>query len=283
MTNKEIKNKALDCISINWLKPLFVICCILTLFIIIALLESAGISLFQRFGLISADEPLMSNNTLVICLLIVRYAILNFAVSPMILGAIWWFLHFVRDSENPLSVIFISFTNLRLYFRCVLLAFLKSLILLFSLTPATITAYSLYQCIEHCYSNALNNSEYIILIICFAVLTILFSIFSVIVNIRFLAVSFLFVYNPDFKICYYFKKSYCLMKNNTLKVVKFFLSFCGWIIPSLFIFPLFFIVPYFAMSLTIFMNEIIDKNRKESKEINFCKYTRPFLQRETEI
>ena len=282
MKTKEIKNQALESLTNNWPRAITIISIILCIHIIFSLGEAAVYSYFTTVGAVSLNENIFSGNIFLIILSLTRILLGFVIISPAISGAVWWFIHCVKGHNNSVSTLFVCYENNRVYLKTVFLHLVLSLIAIGLFLPSSICVYAAYRTVQASYASGANNTIQVILITCFFILTLCFFVLGILISLRFILSNYLFVLNPDLPIKQILSSSFRIMKKYRKDLLVLILSFSGWIIPGLFIFPLFFIAPYYAMSITVFMNRVIDEASQYDENLLIRKNTQKFLRQKQE-
>ena len=282
MKTKEIKNQALESLTNNWPRAIAIISIILCMHIIFSFGEAAVYSYLTTVGAVSANENIFSGNIYLIILSLTRILLGFVIISPAISGAVWWFIHCVKGHNNSVTTLFVCYENNRVYLKTVFLHLVTGLIGLGLFLPSGICVYAAYRFIQYSYARGANNTMQVIIITCFFILTLCFFVLGILISLRFILSNYLFVLNPDLPIKQILSSSFRIMKKYRKDLLVLILSFAGWLIPGFFIFPLFFIVPYYAMSITVFMNRVIDEASQYEEDLLIRKNTRNILRQKQE-
>lgn len=283
MKTREIKNRALECLSDNWIRSVAVICSVFVLYLVFYLGQIAMYNYYKYIGIVSEYESFFSGNIYLIIMDIVIFALGFIIVSPTVTGSIWWFIHCARGETNSIGNMFICYCETKLYLKTVAMQAILALIGFFSTMPFVFCIYVENKLIDTAYSKGTNNGLLILIFACVGVLTVCCLLFSVIINLRFILTNYIFVLNPDIPIKVMLIKSFRITKKYLKQIIVLMLSFAWWLIPSVFVFPLFFILPYFAMSITIKMNEIINEALGKDEEVSIKSFKHHSLRKNEEF
>lgn len=258
MTCKGIKSQALDLMSKKWMKPFTIVCIVFAIFSAIFYIEMSLINYCLSYNSTINSQLGITDSLMKLIITGVGLLLVIFFASPCVCGAAWWYMQFIRGIDSEVGAIFVCYRDTRLYFKSVFINLLVILIFAVCSAPTTMCIIAFNKFLERAYSTTTNNFINFVLAVCFIILGICFAVLGLIIFFRFIAVDYIFAVNPDLSAIQIMKLSYSVMRNNILRMFYLFLSFIGWLIPALLIFPLLFIGPYFALSFTVLMNDIIE-------------------------
>lgn len=244
----------------------------LTAHLIFALAEFALLNFLDMKGKeIFSEMP--SQTTVILITSIIRMFAEFVVLSPITVGTAWWLLHCVRGENTNVGFILICFSNMKIYFRSVILRMLVWTIKLLIAIPLVLCAYIEYALITAFADESYRGGTYIALIICCTLIFICIGLIYIWVVTDFSLVNFIFTMNPDDKMINIIKKSINAMKRQKTKLIKLVCSFLGWIFTIPFVFPLFFAVPYASLSYATVIDEIIEKEIRKNTDDMFNKKT----------
>lgn len=244
----------------------------LTAHLIFALAEFA----FLHFLDIKGSEffsEIPSETTVILITSIVRMFAEFLVLSPITVGTAWWLLHCVRGENTNVGFILICFSNMKIYFRSVVIRLFIWVIKVVVAIPLILCGYIEYALITAFADESYRSGTYIALIVCCTLIFICMALMYTWVVVDFSLVNFIFTMNPDDKILNIIKKSIMAMKYQKAKLIKLVCSFLGWIFTVPFVFPLFFAVPYASLSYATLVDEIIEKEIRKNTDDMFNKKT----------
>ena len=125
--------------------------------------------------------------------------------------------------------------------------------------PVIICVYILNLLRELALKDIGNSGNYILLGVCCTLIMIFLIGMVLWITLGFELCNPIFSLDPDRKIREIILASISAMKNNKIKMIKLMLSFIGWFAASVFVVPLFFVIPYFAMSYAVLVNDIMSR------------------------
>lgn len=233
-------------------------------FILLYFLDARGAEIFQE---------LPSETTIVLITTIVRLFAEFMILSPIVVGTAWWLLHCVRGENTNVGFVLICFSNMKIYFRSLILSFFVGIIKTAMAIPLVLCTYLEYSLINGFTDEGYRGGTYIALIVCCTLVLICLAAMYIWAVADFSLVNFIFTMNPDDKIINIIKKSVTAMKYQKTKLIKLVCSFLGWIFTVPFVFPLFFAVPYASLSYAVTIDEIIEKEIRKNTDDMFNKKT----------
>ena len=244
----------------------------LTAHLIFALAEFALLHFLDIKGSeIFSEIP--SETTLILITSIIRMFAEFLVLSPIMVGTAWWLLHCVRGENSNVGFILICFSNMKIYFRSVVMRLLIGTIKIVVAIPLILCGYIEYALITAFADESYRGGTYIALIVCCTLILICIALMYIWIVADFSLVNFIFTMNPDDKILNIIKKSIMAMKYQKAKLIKLVCSFLGWIFTIPFVFPLFFAIPYASLSYAMVVDEIIEKEIRENTDDMFNKKT----------
>lgn len=244
----------------------------LTAHLIFALAEFALLHFLDIKGSeIFSEIP--SETTLILITSIIRMFAEFLVLSPIMVGTAWWLLHCVRGENSNVGFILICFSNMKIYFRSVVMRLLIGTIKIVVAIPLILCGYIEYALITAFADESYRGGTYIALIVCCTLILICIALMYIWIVADFSLVNFIFTMNPDDKIINIIKKSVTAMKYQKARLIKLVCSFLGWIFTVPFVFPLFFAVPYASLSYATLVDEIIEKEIRKNTDDMFNKKT----------
>ena len=268
MKTKQAKKTALRILSNNWGQAMVVVLVLIIIHVIFTTAETNIYYMLKSNGLVSSqDFKLLSHNKYIILVSIVRYLLEFVLITPAYMGSVWWFLHCVRGQNNSVQTMFVCYSNFNIFVKSLALKLCISLIKLVAFLPVCICAFLQYRLINYALIHGFNNGIFILLSACCGLFSLCLLCFYIIFILRYALVDYIFVLNPDLNVLDIIKASTKKMKNNKALVVKLPLSFLCWIPSALLVFPLIFLLPYYAMSFTVMINSIIVDDFTSKREL----------------
>lgn len=259
MKIREIKKAAAEKFVAYCGQVMAAVLIILSITVVFTVAEGCVYNFFKTMGLINNSEFAFGNIYLIITaglFFILGYVFL----VPVYVGTVWWFLHFVRGEKNSIKSLFICYSKFSIFAKTIAL---KAVVLFYKvllLIPIIGVIYLTSKMMKISFSTDVTSSEIIMLTICgilFAVCIIMLYIYYI---FSFALVDYIFVFNPDLKISRIIGLSFTIMKKNKAKFFKFSLSFLAWLPACLLVFPLLYVVPYFATAFTMLASDVLLKN-----------------------
>ncbi len=261
MKTNKIKKMALDVLTDNWGQALVVIFVLILIHAIFSFAEMSMNNVLSYYGFVSDDDFILwSQNKYLIMVSAVRAVLELIFICPIYMGAVWWYIHYVRGENNSVTSVFVCYSNGMIFFKSIVVKLLVFLIKLTVMIPICVCIYAQYKLIDYSLKRGVNDSVFILLAICCAIFTACLICFYVLFSLRYALVDYCFVLNPDTKISEIMKFSVKKMKNKKIQLIKIAVSFLWYIPACLFIFPLLFVLPYYAMSFSLVINNIMDDN-----------------------
>ncbi|MCX7657811.1 MAG: DUF975 family protein [Oscillospiraceae bacterium] len=260
MEIKKIKKHAIDLLYQNWAQPVAIILIVLVFYISFSFGQSSFLNFMLLKGIIQKEDiSLFSTNPYVLFSNALKLLVCFFVLTPVYIGAMWWFLRYAKGEKNSISIIFICYANARIYFKTLLL-------------KASITFLRILAALPACFFGAVSaklfkitmlkdggNGLYAALAVCFALLAVLSAVLFVFVYLRYALAEYIFVTDPDMKISRILKLSASKMKGNEEFFIKLYLSFLWWVPSMVLVFPAFFVVPYYAMAHTVTARTLLEE------------------------
>lgn len=261
MKNSEIKKYAIRLLTSNWGQAVAVVLILGVLHVAFVLAEESVLSfLLLKDVFVPADLKLTALNPYVLLIKAARCTASYLAVTPAYMGGIWWFLRYVRGESNSIRSLFVCYSDGRIYLKTLavkaVVFFIRSAVLL----PLCGIFVLLYRLIRYTMLTGANNAQLVMLIFCLAVFSVCAVCFYVLFMLRYTMVDYIFVLNPDMGIWEIIRLSTQKMKGCQARIIRLILSFAWWVPSFILVFPIFFVVPYYAMSFTVLINDILEED-----------------------
>lgn len=262
MRPKEMKKQAMERLSDSWGQAVIIILAIIVIYLVFMLLEMSVYCLLQFNGLADGtDYRLFSGNSVVTLISFFRLVLGFMVIAPALIGAKWWYLHTVRGEQNGVRSMFVCYANPRIYLKTLAVKSIVTGIYIVAGLPLIFCGYVIYRLLDG-FSSEENNQTFIIIMAFFAaMLLVCLGLLYLLFTLKFALVDYLYVLNPDLRIRDIIKASERAMKNSRRPLIELMFSFMGWLLLCTLIFPILFVIPYFAMSYTVCINRIIIKNK----------------------
>lgn len=257
MKIREIKEKAL--MRLGECFPQTMIVMLLYLSTYMGVVVAQTIALTVALGGNITEEKIQSELVTVTVILLITMLVKFLVISPLNIGTTWWLIHSSRGEKNNVGYIFICFKNIKIYIKSILLRAVISLTKLALSAPLMICIYLGGVLHNTAFEDIDNSATYIILGVCSTLILLFMLAFYVWITLGFELCNPLFSLNPDKKISEIISSSITAVKNNRVRLVKLLLSFSGWAVSLIFVVPLFFVIPYFAMSYAVMLNDILTR------------------------
>lgn len=247
----------------NWGRSIVVVLMIFILNVAILLTERSIYEYYSFRGInISYNLEDMYENNILMLMVVIRVAAAFIVTFPVYTGGTWWFLHTVKGEKNELKEVYVCFSNIRIYLKSLLLSLSVCICRIIVAIPVFITSFMTVKMLNYAYTDyGPDNGKFAVLTGCSAALMVCLLFVYFYYSMGFVLSSYIFVSNPDLNVFKCIKMSQMLMKDKKGELLKLYLSFIPWIFVCVLVFPVFFVVPYFYMSLTVFANEIIKKEK----------------------
>ncbi len=177
-----------------------------------------------------------------------------FALSPLALGALYFFRRLIWDSKDSVLVIFKYFSSLEEYIRALHFAFLLFLkfavAALITFSPCIVIWLLSSQDVYKAFgislpiwaSNLWTLNSFVVIVATFALIFIM---------LKFYLAPFIFVSNDDVDPAEAVNMSTIISKRTGADFFGLIVSFFGWILLSFFVAPLIFTLPYFLASYSV--------------------------------
>lgn len=259
---KDIKKHAMARLSDSWGQAAIIILVIMVIYIFFMLAEMALYYVLQGAGLAeAADYQLFPRNGWLILISVLRMILGYLVIVPALVGAKWWYLHAVRGEQNGVRSMFVCYLNPHIYFKTVAMKSVVAAINLLAALPVLFCGYLVYRLMRDFLSGENNQTIIVIMAFFASLLMVCLSLLFILFSLKFALVDYLYALNPDLKIRDIIRASERVMKNCRRPLIELIFSFLVWIALCVLIFPVLFVIPYFAMSFTVCINRIIEENK----------------------
>lgn len=224
------------------------------------LLRSSGVVNFYPRTTASSYVILFLVSIAALILLIV-------ASTPLSYGIKWYRIQQIRGNSVHARSIFSLYTSIRRFGQVLRLNSMLIVRKLYAIVPAAlISALGFYISGKiEVYSD---GAEYYLSFFLSWFIMLYMICLLAIFNVKYAAVPYLYVLEPDKPPMEVINKSKRIMRGKTRYLAGILFSLSGWIVPCLIIFPMIFIVPYVQMVYTAAVNEIILSEREEGQDID---------------
>lgn len=255
MKSKDAKRKALSRLTDCWGKAAAVILLVTLMHLVLVLARYFVGYILVITEMLDGASGLMSPTPLALGVNLGFFLISVVALSPVIIGCNWWFIHGVRGDLNPVRAIFVCYRTPGLFFRTVALRGIIMTLRIVALIPVAGVLYFTYKSVKKAMET--NNSAWLILLICGAVASLCLIALYVYFFLRFALSGYLFALNPDRSIWETITLSFQIMKHKEIRLIRLVAAFFPWYLASLLLFPVFFVAPYLCMAYTAVINRIM--------------------------
>ena len=270
LKTKTAKKDALNFLRNNWAQAIVVIFIIGVIHIIFSCAEAGIYNFFKTQNIVGdKDFWIFSSNKYMMLVTLGRLVFEFLLVSPIYMGAIWWYIHLVRGAKSNIVSVFVCYSNTAIFLKSIALKGITAILKLLALAPVCLCIYAQYRLINYSIQKGINNGVFILLAVCGGLFTICLICFYVLFCLRYALVDYIFVLNPDLEVMRIIKLSTIKMKHNKGKIVKIAFSFLVWIPSAILVFPLIFLVPYYAMAFTVMINDILGDGNAVKREVLF--------------
>ncbi len=260
MEIRNIKKRSLDLLYQNWAQPVAIILIVLVFYVSFSFGQSSFLNFLLWRGIIQkGDVALFSTNPYVLVSNALKWLVCFFVLTPVYIGAMWWFLRYANDEKNSINTVFICFSNARIYFKTLLVKVMVTFMRVLAALPACFFAAVSAKLFNITMLKDRGNGLYAALAVCMGLLAVLAAVFFVFVYLRYALAEYIFVINPDMKASQILRLSASKMKGREDTFIKLYLSFLWWAPSLVLVFPAFFVVPYYAMAHTVLAQTLLGK------------------------
>lgn len=201
----------------------------------------------------------ISENILSLFLSTIMIVLNVIIIFPLTLGTIKWFYLNTFDDKNNISIIFDFFSTPKIYFKSIFIKLNLTLKFIFFTIIFNIPFILSLLNIKFLnnYDNVMSQNLLPFIYILSTFIFIIFNLASFLFLLRYFLVYFIFITNKNIKISDILKLSIKTMKNYKLNLFSLISSFIFLYLLSIFILPMFFIIPYIYTSLSIYAKNLI--------------------------
>ena len=205
------------------------------------------------------------SNIFSIIILILNFMIQYAIISPLILG-IWRCLYLsVRNNNIQIRELFYFYSSVKLFFRSFFLRlnlFIRQfLYLLILFLPAITLSFLMSDYAAEFFKYNLSTFASAILMFAAAVLWICAAIIYVIIILRYSFTCIIAASDDKININQSVKLSINRTNGYKFCIFKFTLSFIGWFLLCIFIFPLIYVLPYYLEGIAVLEHQSVNGNK----------------------
>ncbi|MGN0638854.1 MAG: DUF975 family protein [Huintestinicola sp.] len=191
-----------------------------------------------------------------LCVILLTAYILS---APIYYGSKWFFWQAAAGNTMPASSVFAGYSSTEQFKLCVKLRVLSDIrrvpyILIFG-TAAVVEAFLARRMLMQ----GANGSTAVLIYAGLAVVAAGVVYMCFCAGLKCVPVGFLLADDPDAVVSDIFELSEQVVKRNAGRLMKLYISFIGWFIACLPAFPVIILVPYFNVSLAVFLRDCIAK------------------------
>lgn len=264
----ELKQEAIKLLSNCWAEA-----CIVSIILMsfVAIFLSAGyfiyavlIYLGEASG--SYKDVIFSGNVYYIAGLIFRFIVCYIFMSPVLSGKSYCFLQAVKGQIVPINCIFSCYASRGIFVKSLKIRILTDLRRAVVLIPVLLGVVFEIDMLLHIFKNNIwGKMEVFSAVGCIVIIVSLIILYTL-YSSRYTAVPYIFVSNPDVNSDKIIKQSLEYVKENNFRLLKLKLSFLGWLVLCILIFPLILVLPYYCMTLALAVNNIITEPQKKDND-----------------
>ena len=265
MNTKEIKKRAAELLRNCYAEAAFITMLNIGIFLISYLLIFVSGRLTGAHTAETLLPVFSSCPTSFIIALCVILAASYFLSAPIYYGSKWFFWQAAAGNTMPASSVFAGYSSFEQFKFCAKLRLLSDIrrvpyILIFG-TAAVVEAILAKRMLS---ADADKSSAVFIyaglLIVTVGVIYMCFC-----AGLKCIPVGFLLADDPDAVVSDIFELSEQVVKRNAGSMMKLYISFLGWFIACLPAFPIIIIIPYFNISLAIFLRDCLERHDETEK------------------
>lgn len=202
----------------------------------------------------------------------ITFALTVLLIIPLSLGVTRWYYNLVHGNSMPVSGIFHYYENGKNYWRSIWYHINIGVrnclwILLFYTVPSGILFASVYFLTGERdlprAATAIATSGIFLAVIMFLLATLFYAACIC----RYSLVPFLLAEDDSLGVFKAIKTSIAYTKGYRFSMVWFDLSYLGWLMLIIFLFPIFYVWPYYSTGLAMYSRFIIEKNRFEAPDM----------------
>ena len=182
--------------------------------------------------------------------------------APIYYGTKWFFWQAAVGNTMPASSVFAGYSSFEQFKLCVKLRVLSDIrrlpyILIFG-TAAVVEAVLAGRLL----SDSSSTGERVFVYIGLAVVAVGVIYMCFCAGLKCVPVGYLLAENPDSVVADIFVLSENLVKKNALGLMSLYMSFIGWFLACLPAFPVIVLLPYFNVSMSIFLRNCLEEDEK---------------------
>lgn len=186
--------------------------------------------------------------------------------APIYYGSKWFFWQAAGGNTMPASSVFAGYSSYEQFKLCVKLRFLSDIrrlpyILIFG-TAAVVEGILAKRMLWA--DSDKSSAAYIYAGLIVVAAGVVYMCFCA--GLKCVPVGYLLADNPDAVVSDIFELSEQVVKRNAGRMMKLYISFIGWFLACLPAFPVIILIPYFNVSMSVFLRECLDEpeNKRET-------------------
>lgn len=193
---------------------------------------------------------------LAVCVILAAAYLLS---APVYYGSKWFFWQAAAGNTMPASSVFAGYSSSEQFKLCIKLRVLSDIrrlpyILIFG-TAAVVEAILARRML----SQGASGSAAVLIYAGFAVVAAGVVYMCFCAGLKCVPVGYLLADNPDAVVSDIFELSEQVVKKNAGRMMKLYISFIGWFLACLPAFPVIILVPYFNVSMAVFLRDCLEK------------------------
>lgn len=266
MRPKELKRRAISLLRNNWAQAIVIILVYIVVYLVFLIAEMSVYYYLQYKGYLTEGMNYLTDYNSVFSFIGIGRICLGvlFAV-PIHIGAKWWYLHAARGEQNGVNGMFVCYGNIRIFLKTLWIKFSVAVLVIIPAAPLMFCVYAVFRLLAYAIEGNGNQGIAVIMAFFAGLLFICLGMLYIIYCMNFALTDYLFCLNPDLSVMEAIKLSVSMMKNYKRELVSVIFSYIGWIPVAMLIFPLLFLLPYFAMTFTVAVNQIIENGEASDK------------------
>ena len=252
----------------NWAKAIAIFMILTTMVVGISVLESRY---RQVFGIPQEDSRGLLSMSLPSLIISAVFSVLMVLFTqPLNMGQKEWYWQLSGHQEVHVGDVFGWFGSLRLYLKSLWLwlnIYVRYLLwaVAFCAVPYAMVYVSAYGLFRHSTQPVLLATGMLLMIL--GLLLLFAAIFLLVyILMRYMLASYLMVEDNTRKVGAVIRDSVRYSRNYRGEMFRFYLSFIPWAMLCILIVPLFYVVPYFNASLSVFARHLIFSQRAKEKQ-----------------
>lgn len=265
MRTKEIKARARELLKGCFAESAFISMLNIGLFlltyllIIIAGRVTGAHTAETLFPVFSSCPPLF---IISVCVILLTAYILS---APIYYGSKWFFWQAAAGNTMPASSVFAGYSSSEQFKLCVKLRVLSDIrrvpyILIFG-TAAVVEAVLAQRMLSQDADKS--SAAFIYAGLAVVGAGVVYMCFCA--GLRCVPVGFLLADNPDAVVTDIFELSEQVVKKNAGRLMKLYISFIGWFLACLPAFPIMILIPYFNVSMAVFLRDCLEETEKREE------------------